>query len=412
MTKKSSYLSTSVLALLLTIFVDAAGWGLIFPSLTPLLIQNTSGIFPSGFSIASRNLTFEWIVALYSLFMLIGAPLLGSLSDQWGRKPVLRLCLVGSTVSYLFAAVGVVMNNLSLIILSRIIGGLTAGSMPIAQSALLDMSMGTDQKARRLSWVTLASNLGFACGPVLGALVLGERTSLLAYSLPFWLGALLAIAGVLLIVLGFKETLIRPEKSVRQPFHFAQCFSEFSLIIKDRLNRHAWLLLILSLIAYSGFMAMLPIYFSHYHYSGRVLGYSMAWFALFNSLSLIFLIPRLIPRLRLKTLTLIGLGGALTGNVLFALSGHLPYLLAIITLVALASPFSYIGLITLIANNASAGAQGKVMGLAGSLMALSWIIAPLLAGLSTRYNYQLIYEIHALLLAGCLSYVALKKTRD
>lgn len=408
MAKKTPLLSTSVAALLLTIFVDAVGWGLIFPSLTPLLIQNTSGIFAASVSSASRNLQFEWVVALYSLFMLIGAPILGSLSDQIGRRPVLLFCLIGSTFSYLCAAIGVGINSLALIIVSRIIGGLTAGSMPIAQSALLDVSDYADQKAKRLSWVTLASNLGFACGPVLGALVLGNKTSLFAYSLPFWLGAVLAVAGVLLIWQGFKETLVTKIETTQVRFHWRQCFSEFANIIHDRVNRCYWLLLMLSLIAYSGFMAMLPLYFSHFHYSGSVLGYSLTWFALFNGLSLLFIIPRLIPHVSLKTLVVIGLIGALAGNLLFVLSGQLSYLILIITVVAIASPFSYIGLITLIANHSPSGQQGKVMGLAGSLMALSWILAPLLAGFSTRYNYQLIYLIQAGMLALCYLYFKFK----
>ncbi len=403
-------LNTSVLALLLTIFVDALGWGLIFPSLTPLLIGNSSGIFASSVSISSRNLQFEWVVALYSLFMLIGAPMLSGLSDQLGRKPILRLCLIGSTLSYGIAALGVYGNSLSLIILSRIIGGLTAGSMPIAQSALLDSSLYTNQKAKRLSWVSLASNLGFACGPVLGAIILGNRTSLFAYSLPFWSGAILAIAGLALISYGFQETLTLNTQRQSLKWRTYVNLNDFAAIIQDRKNRGFWLMLLFSLIAYSGFMAMLPIYFNHHHYSATLLGYSMTWFALCNGLSLLLLLPRCLTVLSLKQLSYIGLSGALVGNLLFVLGSNFSYLMIIISLIAIASPFSYIGLVTHIANHSHSQQQGKVMGLAGALMALSWIIAPLLAGLSTNYSYQLIYEIQASLLALCLGYLYLYRT--
>ncbi|ATN85195.1 hypothetical protein AYO29_01045 [Coxiella burnetii str. Schperling] len=96
-----------------------------------------------------------------------GAAILGDLSDTVGRKKALLVCLIGSFLGYLLSAFAVGIHSLTFLILGRVIAGFTAGSQPIAQAAIVDVSSEA-HKARNIGLILLAISLGLSSGPSLG----------------------------------------------------------------------------------------------------------------------------------------------------------------------------------------------------------------------------------------------------
>lgn len=138
------------------VFIDLLGFGLILP-LLPFL-ANDLGISEG---------TIGLIVASYPAAQMVGAPILGRLSDKFGRRPILLISIFGTAIGYLVLGVA---DTVALLFLSRIIDGLTGGNISVAQAYITDI---TDAKnrAKGMGMIGAAFGLGFIIGPALGGLL-------------------------------------------------------------------------------------------------------------------------------------------------------------------------------------------------------------------------------------------------
>jgi DHA1 family tetracycline resistance protein-like MFS transporter len=171
------------------IVLDAVGIGLIFPILPSLLREVTH---------AENVAPYIGIMtALYAVMQFIFAPVLGSLSDRLGRRPVLLISLAGAAVNYLFLAFA---PNLGLLLLGRAIAGLTSANVSVASAYVTDISP-EDKRARRFGLLSAMFGIGFIIGPVLGGL-LGDYW----VRLPFIAAAALNGCNLLLAFLVLPES--------------------------------------------------------------------------------------------------------------------------------------------------------------------------------------------------------------
>lgn len=183
-----------------TICLDAVGIGLIFPILPRLLeeVTHTPDIA-------------HWIgimTALYALMQFVFAPLLGALSDNYGRRPVLLVSLVGAAVNYLIMAFA---PHLWMLLLGRAIAGLTSANVSVAMAYITDVTP-ADKRARRFGLFNAMFGAGFIIGPVLGGL-LGDAW----VRLPFIAAAGLNTVNLLMALCMLPES----RNPARQRFSFA-----------------------------------------------------------------------------------------------------------------------------------------------------------------------------------------------
>ncbi|KGQ13597.1 Tetracycline resistance protein, class A [Beauveria bassiana D1-5] len=183
-----------------TICLDAVGIGLVFPILPRLLeeVTHTPDIA-------------HWIgimTALYALMQFVFAPLLGALSDNYGRRPVLLVSLVGAAVNYLIMAFA---PHLWMLLLGRAIAGLTSANVSVAMAYITDVTP-ADKRARRFGLFNAMFGAGFIIGPVLGGL-LGDYW----VRLPFIAAAVLNTVNLLMALFMLPES----REPTRQRFSFA-----------------------------------------------------------------------------------------------------------------------------------------------------------------------------------------------
>lgn len=183
-----------------TICLDAVGIGLIFPILPRLLeeVTHTPDIA-------------HWIgimTALYALMQFVFAPLLGALSDNYGRRPVLLVSLVGAAVNYLIMAFA---PHLWILLLGRAIAGLTSANVSVAMAYITDVTP-ADKRARRFGLFNAMFGAGFIIGPVLGGL-LGDAW----VRLPFIAAAVLNTVNLLMALFMLPES----REPARQRFSFS-----------------------------------------------------------------------------------------------------------------------------------------------------------------------------------------------
>lgn len=178
-------------SVIFVVFIDLLGFGLILP-LLPYYAE----------TFAASEFTTGLLVASYAAMQLIGAPILGRLSDRFGRRPILLLSIFGTFLGFLLLGFA---NALWMLFASRIIDGFTGGNLSVAQAYISDV---TDEKNRSkgLGLVGAAFGIGFIIGPVTGGFL-----SQWGYAVPAFLAAALAFVNLALIAFWLPESLT-PEK--------------------------------------------------------------------------------------------------------------------------------------------------------------------------------------------------------
>src|SRR5688572_17865304 len=182
-------MSRPLLVIFLTIFVNLVGFGIIIP-LLPFYAE-TFGASP---------LVIGLLFASFSVSQLLAAPVLGELSDRYGRRPVLIFSLIGTALSFAMLAVA---HSLTMLFLARIVDGLSGGNITTARAYIADVTTEED-RAKSFGLLGAAFGLGFIVGPALGALF-----SHISYTAPIWAAAAITVVAVALAWFWLPETVHR-----------------------------------------------------------------------------------------------------------------------------------------------------------------------------------------------------------
>jgi MFS transporter, DHA1 family, tetracycline resistance protein len=183
--------SASVWFVLIAVFIDMVGIGIAIPVL-PILI---------GAYTASREMQAWWNMGLsvaFGLMQFLCAPMLGAISDRFGRRVVLIAAIIGLGIHYLLIAIA---PSLAIMLVARLIGGVTGASYSVANAYLADITP-PDKRAKNFGLVGAAFGLGFICGPILGGLLGG-----IDLHLPFYVAAGLSLVNAVYGILAVPESL-------------------------------------------------------------------------------------------------------------------------------------------------------------------------------------------------------------
>jgi len=197
-----------LISIFLTAFIDMLGVGIIIPILPAVFYSKDALHF--GFTSESEiRWSYCMLLASFSMMLFIGAPILGSLSDRYGRKKILLMSIIGTAVGYALFSVAIHIQSLALLYISRIIPGFFAGSLSVLFSSISDISSDSD-KPKNFALVGIAFGLGFVFGPMIGGL-LSDKSIVSWFSLdtPFVFTTLLCILNMLLVYFRFRETNTR-----------------------------------------------------------------------------------------------------------------------------------------------------------------------------------------------------------
>lgn len=217
---KKSLEGKALPAALFTVFLDAIGVAILIPVFAALVLPGEHQVIPAHWSIRDGYIMVGWLSGLYSLFTFLSAPILGQLSDKYGRKKVLALSLAGTAIGYAIFAVGIVQKNIFLLFIGRIIDGITGGNIAVARAVVSDVST-PQHRTRNFGLIGAMFGIGFVLGPYIGGrLATGGIPFINAFgselmitpswfnpSTPFWFAAIVAIINVMLVLFILPETV-------------------------------------------------------------------------------------------------------------------------------------------------------------------------------------------------------------
>jgi len=199
-------MNRTLLVLGLIMIVNALGYGTIIPLMYP---------FAERFGLNALGVGL--LFTSFSMAQLIATPILGRLSDKFGRKPLLLLCITGSALSFVMMSLA---NTVALLFLARILDGITGGNGSIAQAIIADSSKPED-RAKAFGVLGAAFGFGFLFGPALGG-VLGT----ISLTAPFWFAGGLAALSVALGLWLLPETNLHPTIQKKEPlFNLAKTWT-------------------------------------------------------------------------------------------------------------------------------------------------------------------------------------------
>ena len=346
------------------IVLDAVGIGLIFPILPRLLQEVTHADSVAPY--------IGIMTALYAVMQFIFAPVLGSLSDRLGRRPVLLISLAGAAINYLFLAFA---PSLWMLLLGRAIAGLTSANTSVAGAYITDISP-PDKRARRFGLFNAMFGIGFIIGPVLGGL-LGDYW----VRLPFIAAA--ALNGCNLLLAFF----VLPES--RTPTR-----EKIDLAALNPLRPLRWVVSMKSLlpiiVVFFVFSATGEAYGTSwalwgsdtFHWNGLWIGLSLGTFGVCQTLAQAFLPGPAVKLLGERRAILVGVAGAGIALIVMAFATQSWMVFAIMPVFALGG-IGVPALQSLATRQVDASQQGQFQGVLASAVSLASIVAPL--GFSSLY---------------------------
>lgn len=374
----------------ITLLIDITGWGLIIPVMPKLITQLIDG----DISTAARY--SGWLGLAYAGTQFAFAPLIGNLSDKYGRRPVLLCSLLGFGLDYIFLSFA---NTIGLLFIGRIIAGITGASVTTASAYIADIST-SENRAQNFGMIGAAFGAGFILGPVIGGLLgsFGPRV-------PFMVAAVLCLINTLYGYFVLPESL---DKANRRSFSWknANPFGSLKFII--RYPRIAELVgsLMLVYIASQAVQSTWSFFgIERFGWDSKMIGISLGVVGLLVGLVQGGLIRVVNPILGNEKSIYAGLLLYAIGLLLFAFAGAtwlmfvflVPYCLG-----GIAGP----ALQSIISGNVPANQQGELQGALASLMSATAIIGPPLMtnlfAFFTRKNTPVYFAGSAFLLGSIL----------
>lgn len=346
--------------------VDALGYGIIIP-----ILYSYSQKF--GLTDFQNGLLF----ALFSLCTFLSTPIIGRLSDKYGRKPLLVFSLIGTALSFVMMAFA---PNAIILFLARALDGITAGNIPVV-SAVISDSTNEKDRAKGFGIIGASFGFGFVFGPAISALTVG-----IDETLPFLIAAAMTTVAVLLTAFLLPET----NKHIGQVEH--KRLFDFKKLFQSLFDPNIGKTLLVTLLIAFAFGIFIygyqPFSVKGLHLNPTEISLNFTIFGLVGLISQLILIPRLTKKFGvLKSFVASIFVTALSFTLIF-FTPNLIYFMVVSVLLSLGNSFIMPLVQTLLSKEVDAKSQGTIMGINASYNSVGFIFGPIAGGLIATYSLQ------------------------
>lgn len=348
--------------ILITILIDVLGIGLIVPILPDLIVEMSGGEVSQGSSV------YGIFIAVYAAMQFLFAPILGGLSDRFGRRPVLLVSLLGAGLDYLLMAVA---PNLWILFLGRVIAGITGANLTVANAYIADVTKPED-RAKNFGLIGAVFGIGFIIGPALGGF-LGNFD----LRLPFFAAAGIALLNWLYGWFILPESLSSENRQLFSAGHFNP-LRAFAALGRYPVVLGLTFTLVCTYLA-QNILQSVWVLFTGFRFDWGPLqnGFSLTLLGLLTAIVQGGLIRVLLPKLGERRAIITGMAISTLSMTLYALVSQewMIYVAMVIgSLAGIAGP----AIQGLVSRNVSPREQGTVQGALASVASLTGVVGPLL----------------------------------
>lgn len=374
-------------SIFLIVFIDMLGFGLILP-LLPYYAE----------SFGASDTIIGLLVASYAAAQLIGAPILGRLSDRFGRRPVLLISLVGTLIGFLLLGFA---NTLLILFAARILDGLTGGNISVAQAYISDVTDASD-RAKGLGMIGAAFGLGFIIGPASGGLL-----SQWGYAVPALAAAGLVAINLLMVVLWLPESLTPEKRTTRKEKNTSVTLSALVAALNRPFTGPLLITRFFFGLAFAIFQTIFALYaLRRFDLGAAETGFILTYVGVLSVVVQAGLVGRLNQRFRDDVLIFASVGIMSLSLLGWALTPSVTVLLIVLAPTALAGGVLNTVLSSTLTKAVQPQEVGGILGLSTSIESATRVIAPTLGGfLLERLGSWSPGAFGALLLGGVFVYV-------
>ncbi len=383
------HIPARLFALMGTAFLDMVGVLMVIP-LLPFYILRLGG---EGLNFSVLGLSFQMGIGLITAFMvsaftiaqLVSAPIWGRFSDKFGRRPALLVALVASAIAYLVFGFA---NTLGLLLLSRLVQGAGGGTVGVIQAYVAD-AVEPSQRAKSLGWLSAATNLGVALGPVVGAfaVTLGQAgvergmPTVIGHAMPGLLAAALCASAAV-----FAWRFLPESREQHHPSIVRRTSRQALLRVishsGEPASRLIWIYAI-TMGAFNGVTAVLALFLAYrFQVTEKTIGYFFMYVGAISVFTRVLLLGKAVDRFgeaRLSRFGMVLLAIGLGGMPLVSSLGGLAFFVA---LIPLGTAFTFPCVTGLLSRVISNHERGLYMGLQQTFGGVARVVAPLWAGFS------------------------------
>src|SRR5256884_2706448 len=353
-----------LLVIFITVFIDLVGFGIVIPVL-PFYAEGTK------FGANPRQVGF--LFASYSIMQLVFAPVLGCLSDKYGRRPVLLVSLLGTAAGFLILGFA---TTLWMLFVGRIIDGVSGGNISTAQAYIADVTT-TENRAKGMGLIGAAFGLGFVFGPAIGGIL-----SRWGINVPFLFAGGLAFANAILLYFSLPETVTR-DHPARVSAASGRGWRQLLVALREPRLAYVLAIYFLGIVAFSMMTATFSLFMMfRLGYDAFHNGWVFAFVGIISAVIQGGLIGKLVKRFGEPLLIIVGallFSASLVAIPFVTLASGLTALLVLGAATAIGQALSAPSLSSLASKTASAGEQGGVLGVMQSVASLARAVGPSLA---------------------------------
>ncbi len=353
---------------LTSVLLYGIGFGLTTP-VVPFLVE------PYVRGAANQAMVVAMLTLVYAVCVFLAAPALGTLSDRYGRRPVLMVCLLGSAFGYLVFGIG---GALWVLFLGRIIDGLTGGNISTILAYFADITPEED-RIKYFGWAGAAAGIGTIIGPTLGGLL-----AKISYPTPMYFGVIITLINVIYGAIFMPESLDKDNRldkiSIVRLNPFTQFLSLFSI------KKLKWIFIAIFLLGVPS--GSLQAFFSQFakdtfKWEPVIIGMTFSILGAVDIISQSLIMPRLLKKLKVNQIAIMGMISEVIAYGLMAASGILSlWPLFVVGTVVFGFGDAIFGPAVngIASSEVSSEDQGRLQGGNQSIQALTRIIGPLLGG--------------------------------
>ncbi|AIF50240.1 tetracycline resistance MFS efflux pump [Pelosinus sp. UFO1] len=353
---------------LMFVFLCGIGFGIITP-VVPFLVQ------PYTSNPGDQAIAVTLLTSVYAVCVFFAAPGLGALSDRYGRRPVLLVCLLGSAIGYLVFGIG---GALWVLFAGRIIEGIAGGSISTIFAYFADITP-PEQRTKYFGWVSAASGVGFVIGPTLGGLL-----AKFGYSVPMYFGAIITLLNVVYGFFFMPESLDKNNRLKEIAFVRLNPFTQLVNVLSMKNLKRLFVSAFLLWIPNGSLQAVLSQFtIDTFSWEPAQIGLVFSIMGFQDIISQGLIMPKLLIKLSDKQIAILGMVSEIIGYSLIAASALFSfYPLFIAGMFIFGFGDSLIGpsFNGMASKSVDSSEQGRIQGGSQSIQALARIIGPIIGG--------------------------------